>query len=72
MSPAKLGPPEGIVAMEPVKWATYKGNVLHMTARPRAVGPTTSGLYLYPVTAEYDAIADTTRVGFALVERRTL
>lgn len=52
----------------PVQHANYRGDVTAAIERdidsgvPK--GPTTLGEPMWPVTAEYDAAADRTRVGF--------
>lgn len=51
---------------KPVQFANYKGdtrNILNEYAK----GPNTIGELLYPVTAEYDAETDHTRVGFSYI-----
>lgn len=50
----------------PVQWATYPGDCRGiLNEGPK--GPNTLGEPLYPVTADYDADAGTTRVGFSYI-----
>ena len=49
---------------EAVRWATYPGDVRHILSEG-PFGPTTMGEAVWPVTADYDATANKTRVGFS-------
>jgi len=53
-------------ARKPIGFATYNGDVTSVTAEG-AKGPNYVGELMFPVTAEYDAATDKTRVGFSLV-----
>lgn len=54
------------MSREAVRWANYPGDARGiLTEGPK--GPTTMGEAMWPVTAEYDAEADKTRVGFSYV-----
>lgn len=49
---------------QPTRWANYIGDARGILAEgPK--GPTTFGEAMYPVTADYDAEANRTRVGFS-------
>ena len=50
------------MAILALRFATYPGDVTRMVGE--VVGPNTLGERLTAVTAEYDAKANTTRVGF--------
>lgn len=51
---------------QPVQFATYNGDVRTILTEG-GKGPNTIGEMLYPVTAEYDSVADKTRVGFSYI-----
>ena len=51
---------------QPTGWATYPHDHRHIVVfGPK--GPTLMGEMWWPVTANYDAETDTTRVGFSLI-----
>ena len=50
----------------PTGWANYSGDCRSILNAPRK-GPNYMGEWMYPVTAEYDAQSNTTRVGFSLI-----
>lgn len=55
---------------QPVKWLNYCGDQSHMV-NDGPKGPTLDGELLYPVTADYDADNDVTRVGFSYIAPHT-
>lgn len=54
---------------KPVTFLNYNGDQRHILDGP-PLGPNTMGELLYPVTAEYDAVTDRTRVGLSYVAPR--
>lgn len=48
---------------KPVRFANYRGDVRHIVGEVK--GPNMLGESLTAVTADYDGVADRTRVGFA-------
>lgn len=51
---------------QPIGFANYRGDARNiLTEGPK--GPNYMGEFMWPVTAEYDAEAGTTRVGFSLL-----
>lgn len=51
---------------QPIGWATYPGDARNIV-NERAKGPNYMGELMWAVTADYDAEANTTRVGFTLL-----
>lgn len=51
---------------KPVRFATYNGDMTGILTEG-VKGPNVMGEPLYPVTAEYDAVSDKTRVGFSFI-----
>ena len=51
---------------KPVRWATYNGDQRGILT-DGAKGPNTLGELLWPVTADYDAETNKTRVGFSYI-----
>lgn len=56
----------------PQQHATYKGDARNVAEEGQVVGPNLLGEYLRAVTADYDPMAGTTRVGFAYVPKSAL
>jgi hypothetical protein len=52
---------------QPTGWATYPGDHRHLAGRAEPMGPNYMGEPMWPVTADYDAETNRTRVGFSLV-----
>jgi len=58
-------------APKPTGWANYPGDVTAAIVREiesgRAFGPNYMGELMWPVTVDYDADTNRTRIGFTLV-----
>jgi hypothetical protein len=52
---------------KPVTHLNYRGDLTATFDTDIAYGPNTLGELLYPVTVEYDAEVDQTRVGFSFI-----
>ena len=52
---------------KPTSFLNYRGDLTESFDMGRAYGPNLLGEMLHPVTAEYDADADRTRIGFSLL-----
>lgn len=61
-----LGEPPLASVRVPVQWLNYNGDQRAILDGP-PLGPITIGELLYPVTAVYDAVRDSTRVGLSYI-----